>query len=385
MKSPEQLAGVLLRQWHSPDKREQRLLDPQSWPLRLAIGRPSPDVFAHRTAQVREHIGRWRAVSVGTVQWQDSRYRSAAAPVSLPHHWELASPQEWAAAIADVQVQLQLQQLTQLLDQTDPQFHSLLIRQRALWRDRDHAEVAKACVLAMQLQPGMAGGRPLRSIAMAGIDSKFMERNRALVTALLDLRFDKLASRQGLTSFLGAADEGEHWLLVVPLAAGLLPFAQQRLRARELTGMPLPAARILLIENERCLHLLPVLEDTIAVLGSGLNLAWLGASWLQQRELGYWGDMDSWGLCMLARSRCLQPHVQALLMQRSVFDQHAAVLAVPESVSAGTDTPTGLTDQEGAFYQYLLQLPKGRIEQEFLPRPEVASALRRWVSSSVAL
>lgn len=67
----------------------------------------------------------------------------------------------------------------------------------------------------------------------------------------------------------------------------MLPFTQQRVRARELMNTPLPAERILLIENDRCLHLLPVLPDTIAVLGSGLDLAWLSVGWLSQRHLGY--------------------------------------------------------------------------------------------------
>ena len=378
MKSPEALAELLTRQWHSADKREQRLLDPQTWPIPLPIGRPAPTLFAQQTAQVREHIERWRAVTVGEVHWQSIVYRSAAEPVLLPQHWQLRSPEEWAQASGDAQVRLELQRLRSLLDRVDGRFHSLLIRQRALWRDRSDEETIQATTLALEIEPGIAAGRPLRSLPLAGIDSKFMERHRGLVTALLDIRFDGQASQLGLSSFLEAADEGDHWLLVAALTPGLLPFAQLRVRARELRDAPPPAKRILLIENDRCLHLLPTLPDTIAVLGSGLDLAWLRADWLRERQIGYWGDMDTWGLCMLAHARKLQPHLTPLLMDQPLFERCSGTLAVPEPINAGPVPPEVLTGTEQAFYRHLLNQDRGRIEQEFLPGHIVAEALSKW-------
>lgn len=383
LKSPDELAGLLVRQWQSADKREHRLLNPQAWPLHLTIGRPQPTLIANHTEEVREHVALWRKVTVGEVQWQSTTFRSAAGPVSLPVQWKIPSPEEWARASGDAQVQLELRRLQYFLGHVDTRFHSLLIRYRGLWRDRSDEEVVQASALTLELEPGIAAGRPLRALALAGIDSKFIERNRGLVTALLDVLFDRQASQVGLTSFLDAADEGDHWLLVAPLSAGLLPFTQQRVRARELMNTPLPAEHILLVENDRCLHLLPTLRDTIAVLGSGLDLAWLGADWLSQRHLGYWGDMDTWGLNMLARARTLQPHLGAFLMERSLFEQHAATLAVAEPITAGQTLPTGLTEPEQAFYRHLIGLPKGRIEQEFLPRETVTHVLSRWYKSSV--
>lgn len=342
--------------------------------MRKPIGKPSPSVFTRDTAKVREHKARWQGVTVGHVRHESIHFRSGADPVDLPAYWELASPQEWAEASGDAGVQLEQRRLQAFLQTTDSRFHALLIRRRNLWRDRRDCDVVLATRLALALEPGIANGAPMRSIAVAGIDSKFIERHAALVAALLDLRFDGQVSELGLTSFLDAADEGEHWLLVAPLSPGLLPFAQLRVRARELADTPLPAGRILLVENERCLHLLPTLPDTIAVLGSGLDLAWMQADWLGQRRLAYWGDMDTWGLTMLARARGLQPHLEALLMDRAVFEHHAGGLAVAEPITAGHEAPIGLTHEEQALYQHLLHLPKGRIEQEFLPRETVHRA-----------
>ena len=378
MKSPDDIAETLTRQWLNADKREQRLLDPNVWPVELSIGRPSPSLLTHHTAQVREHIRCWREVSVGRVEWEDAYFRSAAEPISLPVKWLISSPEEWAHASADELVRLELPRLRYLIDQIDVRFHPLLVRQRGLWRDRDIEEIVLATKLALELAPGIAAGGPLRSIALAGIDTKFIERNEGLLTALLDVRFEGQVSEQGLAGFLNAADEGNHWLLVAPLSPGLLPFAQQRVRAKELMNTPLPAKRILLVENDRCLHRLPSLPGVVAVLGSGLDLAWLSANWLSQCCLRYWGDMDTWGLHMLARARALQPHLEPLLMNRDMFCHFEATLAVKEPATAGIEPPDGLTDEERDFYQYLLGREKGRIEQEFLPLRTVEEAFFGW-------
>lgn len=381
MKSPTELARQLARQWHDAGKREQLLLTSGVWPMHVPIGRPTATEFTHHTARVRTHVEQWRAVDVGDTETVSVRYRNASEPVTVPTRWVLASSAEWVEATDDSAVQAEYASLIALLDATPPLFHRLLIRQRGLWRTRPLPEVIRATALAMQLEPGIAAGRPLRSIAVAGIDSKFMERHGALVTALLDVRFDDRASRQGLVPFLEAADEGEHWLLVAPLEAGLLPFERQRVRASELMDVALPARRILVIENDRCLHLLPAVPDTIAVLGSGRNVAWMAAAWLEQRTIGYWGDLDTWGFQMLAHARRLRPQTAAFLMDKAVFDAHSE-RAVAEDLAAPIDPPEGLTEDERALYRRLRGLTKGRLEQEFISPETVARALSPWITSS---
>jgi hypothetical protein len=96
-----------------------------------------------------------------------------------------------------------------------------------------------------------------------------------------------------LEGFLGALSEGDHWLLVAPLGPELLPFSQQRVRASELRGMALPGSHVIIVENEQCLHQLPPVADTVAVLGAGLNLEWMQSEGLGTKRIGYWGDLDT--------------------------------------------------------------------------------------------
>lgn len=382
MKSPTDLAAALARQWHNTATREKRLLNADAWPLTLSIGKPSASTMETRTAAVAEHVQRWRALDIGEVDFKPVNYRATGSAVELPLTWRLASPEQWLAACGERRAQTEYALLARILEHVDPGFHALLVRRRSLWRDLDADAVIRACSLAMQLQPGIAAQRPLRALAVAGIDSKFIERHRGLLTLLLDLRFDGQASVLGLETFLDAADSSDHWLLVVPLADDLLPFAQQRVRSRELRDTPLPAQHILLVENEQCRHQLPRLPGTIAVLGAGQDLAWLDGPWLRQRHVGYWGDIDTWGLTMLARARTALPQLRALLMEQQLFDRLASTYAVTEPTPADPLPATGLEAAEQALYRHLLDLPRGRLEQEFIPAARVHDALQTWIRAA---
>ena len=388
MRSPEQLAEQLARRWQRSDWREAHLLpNPGAWPLRLDVGAPSADSFRSASPALRQHLQAWRAVSErgpGSVQWTPRSYRGGAAPLDVPVQWTLERPSQALAAITrfavngHAEIAADYQALVAVLAQVDAPFQRLLLRRLALWRHLPTEQVATAARVALQLTPGCAAGKPLRALAVAGNDSKFFERHASLLKALLDERFDGEASRQGLSDFLGASPEGEHWVLVAPLDAGLLPFRRQRVPTSELQHSALPAQRILLVENERSLHQLPTpLPQTIAVLGSGLNLAWLTAPWLQACDVAYWGDIDTWGLAMLASARRHLPQLHALLMDRATFDAHAE-RAVAEPVQASELSQSGLLAHEVALAQHLRTLDKGRLEQEFLPAEAVACAVRQW-------
>lgn len=380
MKTPEELSGKLTHQWSNGEIRQTRLLTKEAWPIRLSIGRPSPELLASDLAQVRTHLQRWRSVQTGEVTWVSSGYRAAADALQIPQYWLLRSPSEWIEACNDHTITKEYQQLAKIVSAVDPIFHALVVRQRSQVTARHPEEIIKAAEVTLQLAPGCAGGVPLRALSIAGCDSKFFERNRSLLLQMLRQRFGDTAQNCTLEQFLDAQEAGEHWLLVVPLGTSLLPFKQQRVRANELIEHSLPGTHVVVVENERCLHLLPQLPGTIAILGSGLNLSWMGARWLQQRHVAYWGDIDTWGLLMLARARTECPRLQPLMMDRHTFDQYGPNAAVAEAETAGEFAPEKLTEAEQQLYHHLSRLDKGRLEQEFIPHSRVDHCLQAWFS-----
>ncbi|MBL3590715.1 MAG: hypothetical protein JMN24_13080 [gamma proteobacterium endosymbiont of Lamellibrachia anaximandri] len=380
MKKPESLRHKLRRQWQNGKLREQRLLDHKVWPLRLPIGKPSPAQINNEISAVRKHIELWRNVTTGAIDWQLVNYRSTAEAVQLPLNWVLHSTDEWIDAMANETIRQEYLLLSTILAGTDPLFHPLLIRQRQQLLSRGVEETIKACEVVLLLEPGCAEGKPLRTLSIAGCDSKFFERNRTLVGKLLELRFGQQVIEQGLEHFLGALDESEHWLLVAPLEVGLLPFKQQRVRSSELGQTPLPGSHLLIVENERSLYQLPSLPNTIAILGAGLNLSWMQAAWIRNKNIAYWGDIDTWGLSMLATARSYQPTLTPVLMDEQTFEYCNKEKAVAEPVTAGESIPSKLIEQEKALYLRLCRSEKGRLEQEFLPDDLVQNEIACWHS-----
>ena len=382
MKSPDALSLRLKRQWESADKREARLLDGErAWPIEVSIGRPKPSVLVDDLDSVRSHIERWRQVSIGEVVWQAVRYRAAADEVEIPVSWKLRGSTEWIDACRDRGVRSEFESIIRLIQQTDEVFHSVFVRRRSLWGEKELAEVIQASQLAMALTPGCAEGRPLRLLSLAGIDTKFFERHSRLVTALLDARYDGEVSRIGLESFLGALVDGDHWLLLVDLDGSLLPFRRQRVRSSELSQAMFPGERLLIIENESCHHQLPCIPGTLAVLGTGFDLDWIKEQNLSSTKVGYWGDIDTWGLHFLAAARRRCSHLDALMMNSEVYQRfHRS--AVVEPVIASTDIPLGLTESEQDLYNRILREKDGRLEQEFLPQEFAQATILAWADES---
>ncbi|GEM_PF-2835343 len=69
-------------------------------------------------------------------------------------------------------------------------------------------------------------------------------------------------------------------------------------------------------------------------------------------------------------------------MQQALFEEHAPGSAVVEPIRAQDAIPPGLLDEEGDFYHYLLQQPRGRLEQEYLPKAQVERVIRNWAGNA---
>lgn len=379
MKSPTEMAARLAKQWNNSALRVERLLSADLWPLEISMGKPTGAEFAGQTSVVYEHVQSWQAVKVGEIVSESVKYRAGAEAVSVPVRWLINTPSEWIEASANETVREEYNALEYLIANVNELYREALIRNRVLWKGKELNEVVQTAELADSLFPGAAKGRPLRLLAGLGVDTKFFERHGGLLTRLLDERYQGAVSELGLQVFLDAYEENDHWVLVVPLDQNLLSFRRQRVTTRELADTVMPCSRILVIENEHCVHLLPNLVDTIAILGAGLDLQWLTSKTFDGKSIAYWGDMDTWGLLMLARSRQYRPGITPLLMDQAVFDQYAHNNAVVEPTVAQENVPEGLTDSEADFYLYLLNLDKGRLEQEYLPSSILEKTFSTWL------
>jgi len=156
-------------------------------------------------------------------------------------------------------------------------------------------------------------------------------------------------------------------------------FTILQLPLEQLLEQPLPGRRVLVVENTQAGYALPNLPDTVAVFGGGRNTRWLQASWLKGRHLAYWGDLDTWGLRILAEARQAHPNLQALMMDDATLSVHRDQGGPEPEPTALPET--GLLPDERRLFEGLLngKYGIGRLEQEFLNQDYIQARLNDWV------
>ena len=280
--------------------------------------------FLNDAAALRSHLRQWRAVAgrpgpramaraaLPGQQRRHCRAHPLATGQTLAVH-RRHPPLQGAGACASPQRLRPAQHPHRRVER--PGFQRLLVRRLVQWRD-----VPVDAVIAGRSAHGPATGarlrpgKPLRALAVQGNDTKFLNATPACSPLCWTSALTAKPAARGWW-FFGRAARRRPLAAHRPAGPGLLPFAQ--MRASELQTTPLPGSRILLVRNERCLHQLPApVQDTIAVLGAGLNLGWLAAPWLQERSVAYWGDLDTWGLPCSPSHAAMCRTPGALLMDR---------------------------------------------------------------------
>jgi hypothetical protein len=127
-----------------------------------------------------------------------------------------------------------------------------------------------------------------------------------------------------------------------------------------------PARRVFVTENELNGLAFPEAPDSMVVFGLGYGLDVLaGAEWLRDREVHYWGDIDTHGFAMLDRFRAQIPAARSLLMDRSTLLEHRDAWVTEELPHRGT--LTRLNADEHALFKELQSNVLGdriRLEQE---------------------
>jgi hypothetical protein len=191
---------------------------------------------------------------------------------------------------------------------------------------------------------------PVRLLPIEGVDTKFIEQYNGVLCQLLDVILPKTAidtSHKTLSKRYGLPEQApliECAWNDPTLVAQYRGFNRLAFPVDQLGQIPLAPSRILVVENRN--SMLQVLHhhfaDAIVIFGGGYGVSLLkDCQWLLQKDLYYWGDLDTHGLAILSRFRDFFPNTQAVMMDEATFDAypHAWVAgkpyqgAVPENLS----------------------------------------------------
>lgn len=234
-------------------------------------------------------------------------------------------------------------------------------------------------------------GRYLRQLEIPGVDTKFIEERRGLLSVLLDRILPPDAVETLVT---GSRNFEVRYGLRCKPALVRFRILDDRLRPRGLSDLTVPAAefaqldldirRVFVTENEINGLAFPDVPDSIVVMGLGYGVELLaGSKGLKTASLYYWGDIDTHGFCILDRLRASFPHAHSLLMDREVLLAHRALWVREQNCEMRT--LDHLTGAERDLYEELRENRLGdsiRLEQERIGFVWLERALREIVTAT---
>lgn len=382
---PADLRAQTLKLWDKGDLL-RALIEPTSWqPRRLRLLVPGSNELGDQLDAVRAWLPELRAVPQVRLVWREFTHRLLGVS-SLPAECWLDTLPDALALIGKTREARRFEALLQATRAHDATLFGCLLpwlNKRPLIALALADDWPRLLSVLRWLQTHPRPGIYLRQVDLPGVDSKFIESQRGVLTELLDLCLPPHAieaSATGTTQFCrryGFKDKPLRIRLRVLDAAlalpGLGPDQDITLTQADFAQLALPVQRVFITENEVNFLAFPSVLGSVVIFGAGYGFEVLsGAAWLQHCNVHYWGDLDSHGFAILNQLRAHLPHAQSLLMDAATLHAHRAQWVTEPAPARGT--LTRLSPSEQALCVLLADVPDGwpagqgiRLEQERIP------------------
>lgn len=377
--TPRDLREQLEKRWQRGEILRARLGDELLFPLQLRLRKPAARDLTERFADVADWVRDLRDGSKQqrgygyTVHWRQHRNRVQGSN-ALPHMITVDTEED---ALRWLGCKVEANRFSRLAETTLERFPELLdwLRKRPL-RSLEYEPIwADLLVVLAWFQAHPRPGIYLRELDIPGIHTKFIEAHRGLLAELLDEVLPTQTIDQHATGVRGF---NRRYGLRDKPAVIRFRLLDGRLAIHGMTDLAVPveqlakfdpgADTVFVTENEINGLAFPAVDNALVIFGLGYGVDVLrNLPWLAEKQLYYWGDVDTHGFAILNRFRQSFPEARSLLMDRATVDAHQMVWGrEPKHKRFNGELPL-LTYDEQALYQTLCNnalAPRLRLEQE---------------------
>ncbi len=231
--------------------------------------------------------------------------------------------------------------------------------------------------------------RYLRELDIPGVDSKFVEQNRRILREALDILLPPEAIDQTVTTLVGSGFERRFGLsydeplvrlrLLDPALAAPFGLSDLSIPLSQFFSFAPPCTRIFITENKTNGLSFPPVKGALVIFGLGYGIQVLKeTSWLREKEIDYWGDIDTHGFAILSQLRGYFPQTRSMLMDRDTLLAFRHLWVAEEFDKRCLAELPGLDVEERRLYQELRENVFGdhvRLEQERI----AFSRLQQWL------
>lgn len=163
------------------------------------------------------------------------------------------------------------------------------------------------------------------------IHTKFIENNKGILQELLSIVLDENCIHQQFTTakvfekrFGLKFNQSQIRIRILDKAISdkhLSKLTDITVTEEEFCNLQIPCEKVFILENKTNFSnlmnflTLPQMENTIGIFGSGFKVGNLkNALWLANKEIFYWGDIDTHGLQILSQIRGYFPNTKSIMM-----------------------------------------------------------------------
>lgn len=340
----------------------------EEWaPLDIPLRGPGPAEIGERLAEVQAWAAEWERAGRGPlrVEYRQVGGRLVGANQLPGRAWVDGYAQAWEL----LGTRRQVSELVKLIDRAKSECPRVLpwlernpVRSLQLAADWD-----RLLATVRWIDEHQQADLYIRQVDVPGVDTKFIEGRRGVLTQLLDLQLDPVRINPAAPDFAGRygfrrKPDYVRFRCADPGSA----YTEMMVRADELTAPPAGVTRAYILENEVTYLAFPLAASAIVFFGDGYAVNTLAnLDWLSALDLTYWGDVDTHGFAILNRLRSRFPHARSVLMDRETLLGHRSQWVTEKTPTKATLNL--LTPAEQGLYQDLVDDtfgPAVRLEQE---------------------
>lgn len=224
-------------------------------------------------------------------------------------------------------------------------------------------------------------GLYLRQLDISGIDTKFIEQRKGILAELLNIILPEGVIEQNAPSF-----ETRYGLQAKPVQVRLRLLDNEQF-IRGISDLTIPVAqlaafkpevsRVFITENEINGLSFPDVKKGLVIFGLGYGVDLLkSVAWLKEKEIYYWGDIDTHGFVMLDEVRSFLPQTKSILMDEGILLNHRHIWSKEDKPFLGKLTRLTADEHRLLFLLQGNKWGKGiRLEQERVSFHQVQKAV----------
>ena len=218
----------------------------------------------------------------------------------------------------------------------------------------------------------------IRELSICGVDTKFIQKNRAVVDTLLMHVLDEKSYDTSITRLSDNGFEKKYGLKYeLPLvrfrildeALYINGLSDISLTTEEFAQLDIACETVFIVENKITMLSFALLTKSIVIFGNGYGVGRVKeAQWMDTKKIFYWGDIDMDGFAILSQARGYFPHIESLFMDVKTLERFLDLAVTSQDKSY--KVLQHLTREELLVYERLFQDYYGknvRLEQERIP------------------